>query len=267
MNNIIIGHRNYPPRMVIFGPEKIGKTTLAAQLPNPIFIKAEEGTGALDIARVSFDNGRELVTSYQEVIETLQFLAEQEHEFQSVVIDSLTSLEPLLQHKVCDDYNEPNILGNTKGSKFAYQAGLKIAGKEWESLLSALTYLSEQRKMVVCLIAHSAVAKFKSPETDDYDYYEIDVDKVCAAGLIKKWADMILFCNFEKPIVMTESDSFGKKKGKARLDEQPQRVIYTERRFTHTAGNRYSLPYEIEFELQGTMSKILKEISKKMENK
>ena len=34
-----------PQKVVLYGPEGIGKSTFAAQFPNPLFLDVEEGTG------------------------------------------------------------------------------------------------------------------------------------------------------------------------------------------------------------------------------
>lgn len=48
-----------PQKVVIYGAEGIGKSTLAAQFPNPLFIDTEGGTAQLDVRRIekpgSFD--------------------------------------------------------------------------------------------------------------------------------------------------------------------------------------------------------------------
>ena len=53
MLNIQKGISAAPPKVVIYGPEGIGKSTLASKFPAPLFIDVEEGTGRMDVARLT----------------------------------------------------------------------------------------------------------------------------------------------------------------------------------------------------------------------
>ena len=49
--NITKGVVKSAMKVVIYGPEGIGKTTLASRFPDPLFIDAEGGTKFLDVSR------------------------------------------------------------------------------------------------------------------------------------------------------------------------------------------------------------------------
>src|SRR5690606_20177036 len=89
------GRRPMPPRLMVFGPEGIGKSTLGAQTPKPIFVQTEDGLGQIDADRFP------LASTYHEVVRALQDLHEQEHEYETVVIDSIDWLERLLWDEIC----------------------------------------------------------------------------------------------------------------------------------------------------------------------
>ena len=55
-----------PPRVLLYGPEKAGKTTLASEFPDPVFLQTEEGNGTL-----ALDTFGKL-TSYADVMDTLE---------------------------------------------------------------------------------------------------------------------------------------------------------------------------------------------------
>ncbi|NYZ70527.1 AAA family ATPase, partial [Endozoicomonas sp. SM1973] len=78
------------PRILIYGTHGIGKTTFAANAPNPIFLFTEDGAGQL--ALDSFP----LLKTYEDVISALNALINEEHDFKTVVLDSLDHLEPLV---------------------------------------------------------------------------------------------------------------------------------------------------------------------------
>jgi len=41
--------RNVPPRILIYGPQGIGKSTFISKSMNPVLIQTEDGLGNLDI--------------------------------------------------------------------------------------------------------------------------------------------------------------------------------------------------------------------------
>ena len=61
--NILTGRIARPQKAVIYGPEGIGKSTLAAQFPAPIFLDTEGGTHHLEVARVAAPKSWDEVTS------------------------------------------------------------------------------------------------------------------------------------------------------------------------------------------------------------
>lgn len=238
-----------PPRIIIYGPEKIGKTSLAAGIENVVFLKTEEGKGkikGLIPFRFGEDKKRTVAEHYEEVLECLDFLLRAEHSFQALAIDSVTSLQPLIYDMLCEENDEPDITGKERGSKFGYQKGYELAGDVWRNFVARLDRLRLERDMPIILIAHSTIVKVPATDTPDYDQWDLEIERKHAAGILKKWADCILFCNFEKPIIQTEDQGFGKKKGKP-VDTAPKRFIYTERRHSHSGGNRYDMPYQIPF--------------------
>ena len=71
-----------PPRVLIYGPPGIGKTTLASEFPNPVWLQVEDGVPS-DLALNSF--GR--LTTYDEVMEAIAALYTEEHQGKTVVLD------------------------------------------------------------------------------------------------------------------------------------------------------------------------------------
>lgn len=242
------GTNDLPPRVIVYGVEGIGKTTLGLQAPNCIVIKTEEGQGQLEATRFQFDpTGRDVAQNLQEVKDAIRALCEEKHSYNTLFIDSLTSVEALIHAELCDKHGEPDIIGNQKGSRFSFEGGIKLAAKSLSELLEYLSFLRESRRMMIILSAHASVIKFKSPDTEDWDRYDLELEKKYSLPLVKKWADAVLFCRYEKPLLAQEEVGFNKTKSKAKSDREAGRIILTEERATHSAKNRYGMPYEIEF--------------------
>ena len=97
LNSIQTGKKDLPPRIVILGTPKVGKTTFACDSSNPILmpIKGEEGADDMDCAKFP------TVNTYDELMEALTTLARDEHQFDTIRLDSSSTLEPLVWDKVC----------------------------------------------------------------------------------------------------------------------------------------------------------------------
>ena len=81
---------NAPDRIVVYGVEGVGKTTWAAQAPNPVFLCAEDGVRGLDVPKLLCPNGDE-VRTFNDVKVALGALLDEPHDFKSLVIDTVKS--------------------------------------------------------------------------------------------------------------------------------------------------------------------------------
>lgn len=213
------------PKIVIAGPGKIGKTTFAASAPNAIGILTEDGADNVDAAAFP------LCQSLEDVYAAIKTLLNEEHEYQTVFLDSLDWLEPLLQDYVCRQNKWASIEAP------GYGKGYIAAAEEWRNLLSGLEELRKRKGMGVILIAHDKIKRFESPMHDGYDQYTIKLHDR-ATALVQEWADVIGWANYQ--IVTTESDAgYGQKETKARTTGK--RILHVEPHPAHMGGNRFGL--------------------------
>ena len=216
------GVRERPKRVLVYGPEGVGKSSFAAGAPSPIFLGAEDGTASLDVGRFPQPQ------SWADILDAVDELTTQPHPYDSLVIDSLDWAEPLAWAKVCADGKKQAI------EDFGYGKGYVAAVDLWRGLLARLDILRDRRGMHVVLVAHSAVRKYQNPEGEDFDRYSIKLHEK-SAGPIKEWCDAVLFATWE---TLTREADNGKVKGV----HTGRRVIYTERHAAWDAKNRYGLP-------------------------
>jgi hypothetical protein len=215
-----------PPRIIIYGPEKIGKTTLAQEFPAPVFLQTEQGEGA-DMEIDSFGH----LTTFGQVLDAIGVLASEDHAFQTVVLDSVSEMEKLIWAEVCTRNNWQSI------EQPGYGKGYVETDYAWAELIEALNYLRTDRRMIVVLVAHSTITRFDDPETQSYNRYDIDLHKR-AEAFLKREVDAILLV--KKDVTIKTEQPNGK--GRARADGGDTRYIYTQSRPAFTAGNRYNMP-------------------------
>lgn len=228
--------KSKPPRILIYGPQKIGKSTFGANADRPVFIQTEDGLDGLNCPAYP------LASSYGEVMGYLTELATQEHDFKTVVIDSVDWLEPLIWAQVASENGKKNI------EDIGYGKGYMMAIDLWREYLTALNYLREEKEMTIVQIAHAEIKRFENPETDSYDRYHIKLHKA-ASALLAEHSEIILFANYFVGI-RKEKGGFNKEKAKAIGGEE--RILYAEERPAFIAGNRYGLPAEIPFDKEGS---------------
>lgn len=226
------GVQAQPLRVVLYGPMKVGKTTFGAQAPSPIFIGPEVGTGSLDVARFPTPE------TWAEAIDAVRTLTTEEHDFKTLVVDSLDWLEPLNWRHVCEAERVNSIEKVGGGFHKGYTAALE----EWRRFLTAVEKLRAAKRMHVVMLAHAVVSPFKNPEGDDYDRFTLKLysgKQGNAAGLMAEWCDELLFANHR-----TLSAKVDPKAPRGR-GYGSERVLYAERRAAFDAGSRHGVPAEM----------------------
>lgn len=229
LDTIRTGHDLKAPKAVTYGVGGIGKTTWAAGAPSPIFIFAEDGLGKLDVPRFP------LCKSWEEILECVEALYTQEHEYGTVVLDTIDMAEPLLWDYTARKHGKDGIEG------WGYGKGYVYAVNEARTLLAGLDALRDEKNMAIVLLAHAHTRKYEAPDLESFDRYQMRLHDKLAAH-IQEWTDVMMFANY-KTSVVKDDEGFGKRR--ARAVGQGERVMYTEERPAFAAKNRYGLPPEL----------------------
>lgn len=232
-----------PPRILVYGPEGLGKTTFASEADRPVFIRTEDGLGVIDAPAFP------LASSFEEVMEALASLGNEQHQFGTIVIDSVDWLEGLIHKKVVKDCNVANL------GDIPYGKGFIAAMDHWGDYISAINWLRNEKKMTIVQIAHSQIKKYQNPETDPYDMFQIKLHEKAAAKLMEH-SDAVLFVNYQIGI---KKGAQGFNGPRIRAVGGTERIIYTEARAAFQAKNRYNLPPEISFTKDGAAWGVLAE--------
>jgi hypothetical protein len=226
------GKQSVPPRICIYGGHGIGKSTLASKFPEPIFISTEDGLDSLDVT--SFPRA----TKVEDVVENIKTLIKEDHEFKTVVIDSVDWLiEPLIVSNVESSHDAKDL---------AYGKGQMLVAEEFREILQGLDVLRVKRRMNVVLIAHAAVVKFEDPRTEPYDRFQPKLPNRCNA-LLQEWADVLAFAAFK--VIIRKSDS-GFNNQKNRGVTTGERLLHFVENPAFAAKNRYTCPDDIEMTIE-----------------
>ena len=231
LSHIHSGTVKKPRRCMLYAVEGIGKSTFASLAPKPIFLPTEEGLNEIDCA--SFP----VATKLNQLFGYMADLIKEDHEYQTVVIDTLDWLERLIWDEVCEENNKTNI------EDIGYAKGYKFALTHWTRFLDGLEVLRKEKNMMIILLAHSSIEKFDDPERESYDRYCPRLHKH-ASGMIREWCDEVLFACYEVDI-KSEDAGFNKTTSKAK--SQGRRVMRTTERASHMAKNRLSMADDMPF--------------------
>jgi hypothetical protein len=227
-----------PSRIVLHGVEGIGKTTFAAFAPDPLFVMPRGETGLLTL----IDNSRIPERDhFAEVPDWFQLMRIVDHTLNAPEVKNKTFVIDVLggAARLCEEYVVNREFKGEWASYQAYGKGPEVAVGEWMKLFAKLDELRVKKRMAVLCLAHTIVRSFKNPEADDYDRYVPEMhDKLWR--VVAKWADIILFGNFE---------TFAKKERgelKAKGSSTGRRLLFTQRTAAWDAKNRVGLPPEID---------------------
>lgn len=223
-------------KVVVYGPEGIGKSTFAAQFPDPVFIDTEGSTVHMDVKRLPRPD------LWVELLNEVEYVRQNPGCCKTLVLDTADWAETLCSEYVCARDQKTGI------EDYGYGKGYRFLFEEFGRLLNALEQVREKGvNIVIC--CHAAMRKFEQPdELGAYDRWSLkltDTPRASIAGAVKEWADMVIFANYKTIVVNV--DGKGAAKGKNKV-QGGKRVMYTAHHSCWDAKNRFGLPEEAEFD-------------------
>ncbi|MFB0831055.1 ATP-binding protein [Brevibacillus laterosporus] len=226
---VISGKLEKAKKVVLYGPEGIGKSSLAGQFPNPIFIDTEGSTTEMNVDRLGKP------TSWTMLKQQVEWVKQQAGQFKTLVIDTIDWAEMLCVESVCAQHGKNGV------EDFGYGNGYVYTKEELGRFLNLLSDVIEAGIHVV-LVAHAQIMKFEQPdEMGAYDRYQLKLGKKTSsqtAPLVKEWADIVLFINY-KIFSVAADEKKRKHKGQGGV-----RTVYATHHPAWDAKNRHGLPDE-----------------------
>ena len=223
-----------PPRIIIYGDPGIGKTTFAVCAEKPVVIQTEDGLGSLDATCFP------LAKSFSEVMDAIGTLYTEEHDFKTLVVDSLDWLEPLIWQHTCqfwtDKKGDPKRLASIEDAGFG--KGYVEAGGYWRQFFDGIAALRDAKGMTVIMTAHSETKRVEDPMLASYDTHDLKLHKR-AASIAEEAADVILFATMQTNMV-TEEIGFNNKR--TRATTTGARVMHTVGQPAFLAKSRFNIP-------------------------
>ena len=218
-------------RLCSYGPEGIGKSTFASNFPEPLFIDVEGGTKQLDVARFPTP------ATWADLLEEIDAVIEEPDVCHTLVIDTIDRAETLLLTTMLKESNVDSIEKYGGGYGKGYTALQERFLKDFLNRLDRVI----AKGVNVVLLAHAQMRKLESPDEPPYDRWELKVSKK-VAPIVKEWADILLFMNYD--VMVVEENGRNKAKGTAKSR------MHANHRPTYDAKNRYGLPDDMDLSFE-----------------
>jgi len=208
LNGVVRGKKR-PARLFLYGPPGIGKSTFASESETPVFVTTEDGVDNLPVDQFP------KAADYDTLIENVKQVATGDHDYKTIVIDTINGAAELCAQKICQEQFN-GVWYTEKGKKgfTAFAQGWQSVSEEIRGLMALLDQCRNDRGMEIILLSHTGLHTVQHPLDGDYAKFAPEMDKRVWARL-SKWSDIILRADFDF-YVKTED---GKTKGKAQIGD------------------------------------------------
>lgn len=236
--------KSMPNKIVIFGVPKVGKSSLASQFPNVLFIDVEGGLDYLENEVMATDK----IESFDDILRELKRLHDSDKkQFDWIAIDSLDWCEDLAQERLVKAYNAESIV-DKKVADFAYYNGVISAASDTKKIFKWLDAIYKKHGTKALFICHSKVETVNLPGKEPYSRHQLDTSKYVASHA-DEWADLMVFLDFSFHVT---------KNGKKEVLSEPKPVIKAGSDPSFIGGGRMKLSKEIPVSYEALEKEIAK---------
>jgi hypothetical protein len=212
-------------RILLYGENGVGKSSLAAQFPNPLFLNVENGIGDLDV------DSTDVLKSYSDLLGALVYC--QTSDYSTIVIDTIDWAEKLLFQDVAKKNGKETV------EDIGFGKGYQRVELSWSNLIDAMTILWKQNRHII-LTCHERIAKLKDPEGNETSYWSPDLNDK-SSGILSEWCSEVIYLKHK---TYTRELDEGPKKRHIAVGGR-ERVMVCNKLPAIEAKNRLGMPDEL----------------------
>lgn len=250
------------PMITIVGSPGTGKTTLGALFPNPIFIQSEDGASVFEswdeelqpmlmppLPKAAKDAANNLRSTRETLSAQMRELVTAEHDFKTLVVDSVTTLNTMLEAEIA----LRDGVGNVAEASGGYHKGYTEIAQWHADFIYQCDILRKRKGMAIVFLAHTGVDKIKnSPdEASEYSVYSLNMHK-SSSSLYVSQSDAVLYIKKDEVVMGAETNRKGQTTKYGRVMQTGERKLITTgdgKTGYVSAKNRYNMPAEIDLPL------------------
>ena len=155
----------------IFGDPGLGKTTLAATFPNPIFLRLEDGLKSVNPRPHTFP----ICYKSEAVFGYLQALRKEDHNYKTLVIDSVSQLDEVFSAEILAEDPNAKALNLAHGG---YGAAYNMLAAKHGKVRKYAEILMREKSMNIVFVGHTELEDINPPDgSGQYNKYNIRLSK------------------------------------------------------------------------------------------
>ena len=249
-----------PPMITIVGTPGTGKTTLGALFPKSIIMPTEDGTSVFEnwaddvqpdvlprLPKAQKDAAGNMVRSpRQTALAMLDELITQDHNYKTLVVDSITTMAGMLE----DEIAQRDGVGNVADAAGGFHKGYTEVGSWHADFVYKCEQLRAVKGMAIVFLAHTGIKKIRNrPDAAaDYSVFSLNMDNQALSVYVAQ-SDAVLYLTKEEFVSGQETNRKGQTTKYGRVQQTGVRKLVTtgDGQVGYVnAKNRYGMPAEME---------------------
>ena len=229
---------NTPLIITLMGQPGSGKTTTACTFPSPFLIKTSGESVPRDLTRYNIEPPVSLgvTDTEQKLIDQLSALLREDHNYRTLILDSITGLESMfVSEVVASDPKAKSIVQAAGG----FGAGRETVAAKHMRVRKAAELLRTKRGMNVVFLAHSDITTISPPDGESYSQYSLRLHGKSQAPYVDE-VDLIGF--LRQPVALIGDD-------RKRAIGRDERILVSTMTPASITKNRLGITEDIEVEL------------------
>lgn len=240
------------PIITIVGEPGTGKTSLAATFPSPIILPFESVDAAFQdytedeapaiLPLIDNPNKQRGYSAYNQTRQVLIELYKEEHDFKTLIIDSVTAMNLKFEKEIAQNDNVDTVANAAGG----FHKGYQVLKDYHLNVFEMCQKLSQHRNMTIIFLAHTGIEKRKNDptETSEYTVNSLNMHADSAKVYVNE-SDAVLYIEQPKIIMGVQRDKKGNQTGTGRAVTQDKRQLVTSAEGMAGYGyakNRFGMP-------------------------
>lgn len=250
LNRVTTGVAPQPLRLVITGHPGTGKTTLGAGAPKCVVMPVEDGLGLTGATALPTPK------TFEDVISQLIELAQEDHDFGTLVVDAIDGIEPMIFENIVTE-SKPTKAGPIRSiADIGFNKGYVEADSYWIRFFKALDYLRAEKKMNIVVISHVKTEHYDDPTLGSYFRFEPNLHKR-TVPFLTKWADIIGYLEIERTLTEKGDD----RRSITTAMASQTRFLHVTDQGPFIAKNRYGIGGPIEIPVENGWTALRNEVA------